>query len=319
MKDGLIDLSIVLVSWNTKEYLLPCVESIFQTVKGISWEVIVIDNGSHDGSGTEVKKTFPHIRLIENTRNVGFAKASNQGLGKSSGRYALLLNPDTQVKIGAVEQMVSFMDSHLDAGIAGGQLLNRDGSKQNSISNFPSLATELLHKSLLRRLFPKKFPGKEKNYSGPIEVDSVIGAFMTVRRKAIEQVGSLDEDYFLFFEETDWCFRMKRAGWKVYHVPQAEIYHYQGKSAEAKKKKARVEYYRSRYQFFKKNRERLQWVVLLTGLVTKLSFQLIYFTLVCFFTLFRIKKLRKKLFLYAYLMGWHLRGCPEGMGLKEIE
>ena len=314
----MIDLSIIIVSWNTKEYLRPCIESIFQMEARISAELIIVDNGSQDGSGSEVKKAFPTLCLIENKRNMGFARAANQGLEKSSGRYILLLNPDTQVKKRTLEQVVSFMDFHPDAGVAGAQLLNRDGSKQNSIANFPSLATELFNKSLLRMLFPKKFPGKERNYPEPIEVDSVIGACMIVRRKAMEQVGCLDEDYFLFFEETDWCYRMKKVGWKVYHVPQAEIYHYQGKSAEIEKEKARVEYYRSRYHFFNKNRSGFQWFILLTALMTKLSFQLIYFTLVCFFTLFGIKKLRKKLFLYAYLMGWHLRGCPEGMGLKEM-
>ena len=112
------------------------------------------------------------------------------------------------------------MDSHPETGVAGAQLLNSDGSKQNSIANFPSLATELLNKSLLRWLFPERFPGKERDYSEPIEVDSVIGACMMVRREALDQVGLLDEDYFLFLEETDWCYRMKRAGWKIYHVPR---------------------------------------------------------------------------------------------------
>ena len=214
-------------------------------------EVILVDNGSQDGGRIEVKRAFPSVHIIENEKNLGFAKAVNQGLQKASGRYVLLLNPDTQMKDGAIERLVSFMDAHSDVGVAGAQLLNADGSKQNSIANFPSLATELFNKSLLRWLFPKKFPGKERDYPEPVEVDSVIGACMVVRRKAMEQVGLLDEDYFLFLEETDWCYRMKRAGWKIYHVPQAEVYHFQGKSAETAKKRAKVEFYRSRYHFFK--------------------------------------------------------------------
>lgn len=248
----MIDLCIIIVSWNTKTYLLHCVESIFQKREGVPWGVVVVDNGSRDGSGTAVKKIFPAVHLIENDRNLGFSKAANQGLKMLSGRYALLLNPDTEVKDGAIEQLVSFMDGHPEAGVAGAQLLNSDGSRQNSIANFPSLATELLNKSLLRWVFPKSFPGKERDYPEPVEVDSVIGASMIVKREAMEKVGLLDEDYFLFLEETDWCYRLKKAGWKVYHVPQAEIYHFQGKSAQAEKKKARVEYYRSRYHFFKK-------------------------------------------------------------------
>ena len=280
-------------------------------------EIIVVDNGSQDGSEGEIERAFPSIHLIANKRNLGFSKAVNQGLQKASGRYALLLNPDIQVKDGAIERLVSFMDVHSDVGVAGAQLLNSDGSKQNSIANFPSLATELFNKSLLRWLFPKKFPGKERRYSGPVEVDSVIGACMMVRREALDQVGLLDEDYFLFLEETDWCYRMKRAGWKIYHVPQAEVYHFQGKSAGAVKKRAKVEFYRSRYHYFKKNRGSLQWFTLLSGLMIRLVFELLMMTVASLVTFFAIKGWLRKLSIYAYLFWWHLRLCPEGMGLKQ--
>ena len=310
------DVSIIIVSWNTKEFLLSCIKLALEKEHGISREIIVVDNGSRDGSASEAKRVFPSIHLIENKKNLGFAKAINQGLQKASGRYILLLNPDTQVKNGAIERLVSFMETHPRVGISGPQLLNSDGSKQNSIANFPSLATELLNKSLLRWLFPKKFPGKERDYSEPIEVDSVIGACMMVRRDAINQVGILDEDYFLFLEETDWCYRMKRAGWKVYHIPQAEVFHSQGKSTEAVRKRARIEFYRSRYDFFKKNWGNLQWFILLIGLMIRLGFQLLAMTVISLVTLFTIKELRKKLSLYAYLFWWHLKFCPEGMGLR---
>jgi hypothetical protein len=313
----LIDLSILIVSWNTKEFLFPCIRAVSEKEGEISREIIVVDNSSQDGSVSEVKQAFLSVHLIENERNLGFAKAVNQGLQKASGRYVLLLNPDTQVRNGAVQQLISFMDGHSDVGVAGAQLLNSDGSKQNSIANFPSLATELLNKSLLRRLFPKRFPGKERNYSEPFEVDSVIGACMMVRRVALEEVGLLDEDYFLFLEETDWCYRMKRAGWKIYHVPQAEVYHFQGKSAEAERKRAKVEYIRSRYHFFKKNRGRFQWFILLVGLMIRLGVELLAMTLATLATLFTIKSWRERLSIYAYLLWWHLRLCPEGMGLRK--
>ncbi len=289
--------------------------SIFENEQGTSWEIIAVDNGSRDGSADGLKKTFPSVQVIGNERNLGFAKAVNQGLQKASGRYVLLLNPDTQVKDRAIEQLVSFMDGCSDAGVAGAQLLHSDGSKQNSIANFPSLATELLNKSFLRWLFPRKFPGKERNYSGPVEVDSVIGACMMVRRAALEQVGLLDEDYFLFLEETDWCYRMKRAGWKIYHVPEAEVYHLQGKSAETQKEKAKVEYYRSRYHFFKKNRGPLQHFLLVVGLTIRLILELLMMTVASVMTFFAVKGCRRKLSVYAYLFWWHLRLCPEEMGL----
>jgi len=312
-----IDLSIIIVNWNTKDLLIQCLKSLEQTLQRLKMEVFVVDNGSVDGSVKSVREKFPGAIVIQNPINLGFAKANNQALILSKGKYILLLNPDTQEKEGAIETLRAFMDNHPEAGAAGAQLLNSDGSKQNSIANFPSLATELLNKSLLRWLFPKTFPGKERNISEPIEVDSIIGACMMVRREAMEQVGLLDEDYFLFLEETDWCYRMKKAGWKVYHVPQAEVYHFQGKSAEKDKKRAKVEYYRSRYQFFKKNRGSWQWSVLLIGLLIKLGFEFLSMVIACILTGFAVKKWRNKLSNYAYLLWWHLKGCPEGMGLKE--
>lgn len=311
-----MDLSIIIVNWNTKEYLLACVKSIFGKGEVKGWEIIVVDNDSIDGSEKEVKKAFPFIHLIQNRGNLGFAKAVNQGLQEASGSHVLLLNPDTHVKNGAIEQLRSFMQANPNVGIAGAQLLNPDGSKQNSIANFPSLATELLNKSLLRWLFPKKFPGKERDYSEPIEVDSVIGACLMVSRDALEQVGLLDEDYFLFLEETDWCYRMRRAGWKVYHVPQAEVYHFQGKSAEKEKKRAKVEYYRSRYRFFKKNKGSLQWAILLSEMMMKLVFGVLAITVGSLVTFFVVKGWRRRLSIYAYLLWWHLRFCPQDMGLQ---
>jgi GT2 family glycosyltransferase len=314
----LVDLSIIIVNWNTKEFLLPCVRSVLGKGQGVSMEVIVVDNGSRDGSGAEVRRIFPTVRLIENDSNLGFAKAANQGLRVFSGRYALLLNPDTLVKEGTIEKLLSFMENHPSTGVVGVQLLNSDGTRQNSIANFPSLATELLNKRGLRWLFPKRFPGKERHYAGPIEVESVIGAGMLVRRKALEEVGFLDEDYFLFLEETDWCFRMRKAGWKVYHIPQAEIIHFQGKSAEQDKKRSKAEYDRSRYHFFKKNRGKVQWFTLLVGRMLGLLLELIYWTLMCSFTFFEHKKWKKRLSVVTYLLQWHLKGCPEGMGLKAM-
>lgn len=315
----MIDLSVIIVNWNTKEYLLRCLRSVFQSEKSGSWELIVVDNGSRDESPKEAGRLFPKIHLITNDENLGFARATNQGISQSSGRYVLLLNPDTEVKGSAIEKLVAFMESHPDAGIAGGQLLNADGSKQNSIANFPSLATELLNKSLLRWLFVERFPGKERHYPGPIEVDSVIGACLIARRNAIERVGVLDGGYFLFLEETDWCYRMKKAGWKVYHVPEAGVIHYQGKGAETRKREAKLEYYQSRYRFFRKNRGQLQWFLLLIGLMAKLKVEILSTGLGCLFTLFLVKKWRKRLSVYAYLMAWHLRFCPEGWGLNKAQ
>jgi GT2 family glycosyltransferase len=167
------DLSIIIVSWNTKEYLINCLRSLSRA-EASSWDIIIVDNGSQDESGSEVERLFPKFKLIEIDSNLGFAKAVNQGLRVFSGAYALLMNPDTQVKEGTVETLYSFMEAHPEAGAAGAQLLNSDGTRQNSIANFPSWATELFNKRVLRLLFPERCPGKERLYAEPIEVDSVI-------------------------------------------------------------------------------------------------------------------------------------------------
>lgn len=312
------DLSIIIINWNTKEDLLRCIESIYQNKGKVTEEIIMVDNGSHDGSVYELKRVFPSVLIIQNEINVGFARAVNQGLQIASGRYFLLLNPDTGLKGGVIEELYFFMENHPEIGVVGPQLLNDDGSKQNSIANFPSLTTELLNKSFLKFLFPKRYPGKERNYSRPIEVDSVIGACMMVRRKAIEEVGLLDEDYFLFLEETDWCYRMKKAGWKVYHVPDAEVIHFQGKSAGQNKKKAKIEYFRSRYLFFKKHRGFLQYLILKIGVMIRLIIESIFTGLTNFLIFFKCSKLKNKFYIYLYLLWWHLKGCPDEMGLRSF-
>jgi GT2 family glycosyltransferase len=314
----MVDLSIIIVNWNTKEYLVRCLKSIFEMEKKGPWEVFVVDNGSLDGSADEVKRLFPDTKVIQNRENLGFARATNQGLKEAAGGYCLLLNPDTSIRIGSIESLLFFMEHCPEAGIAGVQLLDEDGSRQNSIANYPTLATELLNKSLLRRILPERFPGKEKAHSRPIEVESVIGACMIVRRKAMDEVGPLDEDYFLFLEETDWCYRMRKAGWKVYHVPSAEVYHFQGKSAETNIGKAKIEYYRSRYQFFKKHRGLVQTCLLTLGLVVKLGVEFLLTFIGCLFTGFRVLRWRKKLSTYARLIRWHMRFCPEEGGLKTV-
>jgi GT2 family glycosyltransferase len=245
------DISFVIVNWNTREILKNCLESVVQTVHGLTYEVIVVDNASTDGSVAMVQDFFPRVRIIGNDENRGFGTANNQAFQTMEGRYAFLLNTDTVLTEGAVRELFSFMESHPEAGMSCGQLLNRDGSKQNSIASFPTLFTLLTNISLLEYLFPGKYPSKRYDHRQPITVDSGVGACLMVRKAAMDVVGWFDERYFFFFEETDWAYRMRLAGWQVFHVPAARIYHFQGQSI-GPDIRSRIEFYRSRYQFFDK-------------------------------------------------------------------
>ncbi len=307
-KSFIMDISIIIVNWNTKDLLLDCLSSVFKTVNGISFEVWLVDNASTDGSVEAVKNEYPGVNIIQNSENLGFAAANNLAFARMKGRYALLLNTDTELTDGGVKEIYGFMESNPEVGMAFGQLLNLDGSKQNSVANFPSLLSLLCNETLLRILLPKKFPSKRKEYPSPIEIDSGIGACLMVRKKAMEEVGVFDEQYFFFFEETDWAFRMKRAGWKVYFVPTAKIYHAQGKSVGSSAE-ARITFYRSRYIFFKK------WRPGSFGLIHAVIFlRLLINTLLSSFgvllTLGLNGQIKKKLNIYLKLIMWHLRGCP---------
>jgi len=303
-----MDLSIVIVNWNTKKLLLNCLGSVFATIKNISMEVWLVDNASSDGSVEAVTKIYPSINIIQNQKNLGFAAANNQAFKKMQGRYALLLNTDTVLTEGAVETIYDFMEHQPDVGIACGQLLNQDGSKQNSFANFPSLASLIFGEALLQLLFPKKYPNKRKAHVSPMEVDSCIGACMMVREDAMDTVGWLDESFFFFFEETDWACRMKQAGWKVYIVPSARILHLQGQSV-GHNIQSRILYYRSRYIFFKKWHQDIYGLIrgiIFLRLLANAGLNLVGFvgTLGCH------TGIRNKLDVYAKLISWHLEGCP---------
>jgi GT2 family glycosyltransferase len=307
------DLSFILVNWNTKGLILGALRSIVDTVHGYGYEIFVVDNGSEDGSPGAINKTFPQVLLIINDKNQGFARAVNQALAQITGRYIVLLNSDAKLLEGTVQALVAFMEDNPDVGIAGGQLINADGSRQNSIAPFPSLATELINKRLLRTLFPRQYPGKEREYPFPIDVDSLVGACIIVRRQAIDEVGNLDEGYFFFMEETDWCLRMREGGWRVSFVPHARILHLQGASAAMAKAEAKIEYYRSRYRLFTKWRGRAKTILLKLGLILRLVAEVAANS----FLLWK-PRYRDRWRVYCRLLLWHLRACPSHEGLREV-
>jgi GT2 family glycosyltransferase len=299
-----MDISIIIVNWNTEELLHNCLESINTTVSGISYEVIVVDNGSQDGSVIMLQERHPHVIVARNTENRGFGAANNQALRIMTGQYALLLNSDTVLTENAVRELFTFMETHPEAAMACGQLLNADGSKQNSIAHFPTLLTLLTNVPLLEYLFPDRYPSKRYEHAGPIEVDSGIGACLIVRKKAIDEVGMFDERYFFFFEETDWAYRMKRDGWKVFHVPTAYIYHLQGQSI-GRDLRSRIEFYHSRYKFFRKWKSGSGYFVASTVIVLRLIINWLLASFATLFTLGMRSEIRNKWIVYSQLLMWH--------------
>jgi len=296
---------------------MDCLNSIYETVKDIDVEIYVVDNNSTDGSQAAVKNGFADVKLIENETNTGFGYANNQALRIMQGRFAVLLNSDAVLKENSIKRLLAFMTTTPSAGIAGVQLLNDDGSRQNSIDNFPSSETEIFNKSILRLFFPGKYPSKNMSYKDPIEVDSVIGACMMVRKEAIGDVGVFDEDYFIFLEETDWCFRMNKKGWKVYHVPDAEVFHLSGHSKKRTPWRSQIEYYISLYKFFRKNRTQASYLTLRVLKPCKIFINLILNILGNLVTLFQKEGLRNRLLKYYKLSVWHLLMCPDYMGIQK--
>ncbi len=313
----MVDISFIIVNWNTRDILMDCLDSIYKTVADIDVEIYVVDNNSTDGSQAAVKQKFPDVKLIENETNTGFAHANNQALSIMQGKFAVLLNSDAVLKEDSIKKLLAIMTGNPRVGIAGVQLLNDDGSRQNSIDNFPSTETEIFNKSVLRLFFPGKYPSKSMSYNDPIEVDSVIGACMIVRKEAMDEVGVFDEDYFVFLEETDWCFRMNKKGWKVYHVPDAEVFHLSGHSKKRTPWRSQIEYYISLYKFFRKNRTPLSYLTLRVLKPCKIFINLVLNILGNLITLFQKEGLRNRLLKYYKLFLWHLLMCPDSMGIKK--
>ena len=237
----MIDLSIIIVSYNTKDFIEECLESIKATSKGFDYEIIVVDNASEDNSLEMLKTKFPDVIVVKNQENVGFSKANNLGVEKSKGRYVLFLNPDTVVYEDALLNMVKFMDEHTKAGAATCKLVMPNGKLDDAAHRgFPNPWNSFSYFSGLSKLFPKSklFGGYNLGWldiSKTHEIDACAGAFMMIRRQAGEQIGWWDEDYFFYGEDLEFCFRLKEIGWKIYFVPSISALHYKGVSGGIKK------------------------------------------------------------------------------------
>lgn len=225
------ELSIIIVNYNTREFLKQCLTSLFESEFDLAYEVIVVDNASSDGSSLMVKKEFPSVIFIENEKNEGFSKANNIGTRTGQGRYFLFLNPDTVVPQGSLEIMVNFIKSHPEAGIIGPQLVFPDGSLQLSCRRFYTISSVLAKRTPLGQVYP--FNRKVKNllmsdwdHFTVREVDWVLAACLMISRELFNTIANFDEKYKMYFEDVDLCFRVSQKGYKIYYVPQARIIHY---------------------------------------------------------------------------------------------
>ncbi len=267
-----MDLSVIILNWNTQDLLEKCLRSLECPQPGLDFEVIVVDNASEDRSREVVRELFPQFHLLENPINIGFGAGNNKALPQARGRYVLFLNSDTVVLEGALTALVGYADANPALGIVGPKLLNADGSLQYSCRRYPNLGTGFFRNTPLGRLFPKNrfntdYLMTDWDHMTPRDVEWVSGAALMMRRSLLDQIGSFDEDFYMYCEDVDLCWRvnhtLRDAGvWRVAYFPASVIYHLIGKSSDKVPTRMTYEFHRSQYLFYKKHyRATTPWLV----------------------------------------------------------
>jgi hypothetical protein len=249
------DLSCLVVNWNTRQALLELLRSISAAVGSLTTERVVIDNASSDDSVAAVRAAFPEVAVIESPENLGYTGATNRGLAASSAPFVLLLNADVRLLSGAVEEAAAYLSAHPDVGAVGLALRDPDGCHQASHARFPTLRSELLIATGLgRRLLNPYFPGeREPQRTEPREVDWITGCLMLIRREAIDEVGGMDESFWMYSEDTDWCYRLRQGGWRIVHLPSVRAIHEGGASTRQMPVEMAAQLNRGKLRFFAKH------------------------------------------------------------------
>jgi GT2 family glycosyltransferase len=257
-----LDISIIIISWNTHDLLLNCLTSLIGHTTSSRYEIFVVDNASSDGSAAMVYENFPQVHIIENLENVGFARANNQAIIQATGRYILFLNSDTVLKPYALDELVTFMDEHPEAGAAGARLRNPDGTLQSSCYPRPTLIRESMRMFHLDKIWPNgSYHMAEWEQDMPREVDVLQGACVILRMKALEKTGLLDERFFFYSEDVDLCFRLQKAGYHLCWVPKAEVIHYGGQSSQLAADETFLSLYQCKLLYMRKHYGRLSSLV----------------------------------------------------------
>lgn len=306
-----MDLSIVIVNWNAKNYLQDCLNSIIDNSSGLNIEIIVVDNASTDKSVETIKIYFPQTVLIENHDNRGFGAANNQGIKISKAEYVLLLNPDTIVLPDALTNMVKFMETERDAGIVGCKILETDGTINTSVRKFPTLFTEITHLISTKKKNSTELSQERFDYNKTCEVDSLSGCCLLIRKESIRNIGYFDEEYFMYADDIDVCYRMKKSNFKVFYFSDAQVVHHGGKSSEQAGFRTSVESFKSIRKYFKKHHNLAKY------LLFNILASAVYFLKVIIYSLFYLFAkdkclIKNKLSIYSSIFVYSIIGKEIG-------
>lgn len=300
--------SIVIIHRNGAQMLLNALAALMHAI-GKDDEVILVDNGSSDDSLNRIRESFPVVMIIENGCNNGFARACNQGLEKARGEYVLFLNNDAFLPPDALGWFVEDFAAYPKAALIGGQLAGEDGGLQRSAGVAPGFLSEM---GLVRRRHPDVSAAME-----PVEVETLVGACMAFRRSVADAAGRLDEDFFFYFEETEWCVRLRRLGWKVMLDPRIRITHLKGASTRAVRRDAQIEIFRSRLLYYRKTMPFMLALPLSLWRILRLIINAVTHFVLVTLTLGQVHSLRNKLIIYSTQLAWLASGCPDSWGLPD--
>ncbi|UCF26759.1 MAG: glycosyltransferase family 2 protein [Chloroflexota bacterium] len=257
-----MDLSVIIVNWNTKNLLVECIDSIYTAPPNSEFDIWVVDNSSTDGSPEIIRNRYPEVNLIVNKENIGFAKANNQAFNQCRGKYILLLNPDTVVKPEAIEKLCRFLNQLPEVGMVGPRLINADKTLQISAFPIPTLSKEFWRLFHLDVFVPYgKYPMKDWDVDTAREVDTLLGACMLIRREALGKSNLFDEEYFIYSEEVDLCARLKKGSWHLYWLPSAVVIHYGSQSTQQVAEDMFLKLYAGKILYFRKHRSKFAVLV----------------------------------------------------------